>query len=160
MSSIFILCYNRTMHNQTKNNNNQISWPKCVLWDWVGTLCTNNAPLPYSTKLLQLFHDKNIPQCIVSNGLESEISQIAEEFGWNHYFSKIVGIETSTEKDLSLKPAPDMITFAIEELVLTDSNDSIIFIGDSNTDMLAAKQAGVHGIQIQNSLEGVYQRYI
>lgn len=145
------------MHKQTEYN--QISWPKCVMWDWVGTLWSNNNTLPYATKLLQLFHDKNIPQCIISNGLEKEIEQLVAEFGWSNYFSMIVGIETSTEKDLSLKPAPDMITFAIEELNLQDYKDGIIFIGDSNTDMLAAKQAGVHSVQIQHSLEGVYQRY-
>ena len=83
--------------------NSNVLFPKCVIWDWVGTLCQYNQPNLFASKCLELFHSNNVKQCIVSNGLESEILDFITSFGWINYIDLIAGGDEKGERGSKLE---------------------------------------------------------
>jgi phosphoglycolate phosphatase len=69
-----------------------------------------------------------------------EVSVI-NETGWEHFFHTIVCGDDVPKR----KPAPDQILHALEELG-EEPSLSCWYVGDSTTDIIAAKEAGVTGI--------------
>ena len=72
--------------------------------------------------------------------LEREINTI-HATGWAHLFDTMVCGDDVTKR----KPAPDLILKALENLDMTPDT-SCWFVGDSTTDTVAAKEAGVTSI--------------
>ena len=64
-----------------------------------------------------------------------------EGVGWGHYFQTVVCGDDVVHR----KPAPDQILKALEELG-EEANASCWYVGDSTTDIIAAKEAQVTGI--------------
>ena len=72
--------------------------------------------------------------------MEQEIRAVGEH-GWNHFFATVVCGDDVARR----KPAPDSILKAIENVGLAPGPNTW-YIGDSTTDTVAAKSAGVTSI--------------
>lgn len=134
--------------------------PDCIAWDWLGTLF-DDSPTMHAQDLLELFYKNNKKQCIITNGTYDEINDMIIELNWSKYFQ----IHNSTHlaivgKDagVPIKPNPHMLLHGLKLLDITP-NPKVIFIGDSTTDMLCARQANCSGILIKENLSIVWDFY-
>ncbi len=95
-------------------------------------------------KMLEDLHELNLKVGALTNRnrefMMHEVS-IVNGTGWEHFFHTIVCGDDVAKR----KPAPDQILRALEELG-EEPNLSCWYIGDSTTDIIAAKEAGVTGI--------------
>ena len=95
-------------------------------------------------KMLQDLHELNLKVGALTNRnrefMMHEVS-VVNETGWEKYFHTIVCGDDVPRR----KPAPDQILKALEELE-EQASLSCWYIGDSTTDIIAAKEAGVTAI--------------
>ncbi len=95
-------------------------------------------------KMLEDLHDLNLKVGALTNRnrefMMHEVSVVGET-GWEHYFHTIVCGDDVPKR----KPAPDQILQALIELNEQPSL-SCWYVGDSTTDIIAAKEAGVTGV--------------
>ena len=92
--------------------------------------------LPGAVELLKFLRKKKIKIVLVTNNTHKEINEIIEEVGLNGYFDNIIGKE-----DAEPKPSPHPVIKAIRDINFP--LEEIIYIGDSDTDIEAAKAAGI-----------------
>lgn len=91
---------------------------------------------PEVKPVLEKLRSKNIEMALVSNAPEDAIELTLENYDLRKYFDYFRGI--SDFDDLSdRKPHPDHLNFARAEL----KRDPFVFIGDSESDVLAARNA-------------------
>ena len=82
---------------------------------------------------------KDYPQGIVSQNSSENIKLSLDTLGLKKYFNVVVGYE---EVDLSKqKPNPDGLLACISAITNLDSNPSVIYIGDHQTDIQCAHNA-------------------
>jgi HAD superfamily hydrolase (TIGR01509 family) len=74
---------------------------------------------------------------VVSNKTQKFLDREIEKLGWAHYFDVAIGAGTA-KRD---KPQPDSIHLALSQLNV--STTDIYYIGDTDTDMLAAHRAEI-----------------
>jgi phosphoglycolate phosphatase len=95
-------------------------------------------------KMLEDLHELNLKVGALTNRnrefMMHEVS-VVNETGWEHFFDTIVCGDDVEKR----KPAPDQILLALEELDEKPSLDCW-YVGDSTTDIIAAKEAGVTGV--------------
>jgi phosphoglycolate phosphatase len=91
------------------------------------------------TLVLESVREKNIPLCIVTGAKAGEAHDLLAQKEISHFFTEIIGAD-STEKG---KPYPDPIILALEKLHLSSNKKNVLFVGDSNNDLLSAQAAGV-----------------
>ena len=97
-----------------------------------------NKTRPYNgiMELLLDLHRYNYKIGIVSNKYDSAVKSLSRFF-----FGNIVSVAIGETNEVRRKPAPDSVIKAIQEL---DSDTSqTIFVGDSDTDVQTAKNAGI-----------------
>ena len=94
--------------------------------------------------MLQALHDLNLKVGALTNRnrefMMHELS-VVNKTGWEHFFHTVVCGDDVAKR----KPAPDQILHALEELNESPSF-SCWYVGDSTTDIIAAKEAGVTGV--------------
>lgn len=97
-----------------------------------------NKTRPYDgiIKLLQSLKKNNIKIAIVSNKFDAAVKVLATK-----YFGDLIDVAIGESANVKKKPAPDSVFTAIKELG-SDINESI-FVGDSETDVQTAKNAGL-----------------
>lgn len=99
---------------------------------------------PGVEKMLEDLHELNLKVGALTNRnrefMMHEVS-VVNETGWEHFFDTIVCGDDVEKR----KPAPDQILLALEGLDEKPSLDCW-YVGDSTTDIIAAKEAGVTGI--------------
>lgn len=78
---------------------------------------------------------------VVSNKHQEAVEKII-----NKYFPNVFDIIMGETKEIPKKPAPDMLHIAINRLNTT--HEKTLFIGDSEVDILTAKNAGVDVIAV------------
>ena len=100
--------------------------------------------LPHAEDFLSFVRTKQIPMGVVSNKRHMILEKEIAHLGWNNFFSAIVGAGQA-ERD---KPAADPILLATDALNLDPSN--IWYVGDTDTDMKAANNAGCMPIFIEH----------
>jgi phosphoglycolate phosphatase len=88
-------------------------------------------------ELLTTLHERGIKIGLVSNKPLSLCHIILEHFGIERFFGAVLG----PENIIRLKPAPDGLFTALE--ILGGSADTALMVGDSASDIKAAKAAGV-----------------
>ncbi len=95
-------------------------------------------------KMLEDLHELNIKVGALTNRsrefMMHELS-VVDGSGWEHYFHTIVCGDDVPKR----KPAPDQIVKALENLD-EDASLACWYVGDSTTDIIAAKEAEVTGI--------------
>ncbi len=87
-------------------------------------------------RLLDLLKEKNITIGVVSNKRDHILKKEISHLTWNHFFDVTVGAGVAARD----KPAPDSILYALDILNIKSGPD-IWYVGDTDTDMIAAKAA-------------------
>lgn len=101
----------------------------------------NTGPYPGILELLEKLKNQKILLGVVSNKFEHLVDALNKEM-FKGYFDVSIG-ET---KGVPIKPAPDMLYRALD--VLGVNKDEAVFVGDSDTDMITAKNAHVKSIGV------------
>lgn len=94
--------------------------------------------------VLSLLHDlkeDGYALAIVSNKLDSAVKELAEI-----YFEGIVPVVIGEMSGIIKKPAPDMVYKALEELQMPA--ETAVYVGDSEVDIMTAKNAGLPCISV------------
>jgi len=92
------------------------------------------------SEMLQHFQAKKL--AVLSNKLDAFTQQIVKDFYLDRYFDLVIG----ARNDLSKKPAAEPIEYILKELGTAPEN--AVMVGDSEPDILAAKNAGVKSIAV------------
>ncbi|MBQ9545452.1 MAG: HAD-IA family hydrolase [Clostridia bacterium] len=98
-------------------------------------------PYPGITELVKKLKEAGIRSCVVSNKPD-----VATVWLVRHYFGDLFDFVTGARDGFKHKPAPDIVDFALKTLG-ADKNSSV-FIGDSEIDVLTARNAGTEGIAV------------
>lgn len=98
----------------------------------------HDLTLPYSgiMELLQECKNFGIPMAIVSNKADPFVKNLCSLF-----FKDLIDIAIGESADLPRKPEPHMVFSALEQLEI--SAEDAYYVGDSEVDILTAKNAGL-----------------
>ncbi|MDY0028547.1 MAG: HAD family hydrolase [Pseudobdellovibrionaceae bacterium] len=105
------------------------------------------SPIDGAEALLQSMRDSEIPAALISNKNHDLLVSELQEHGWDLYFSCIVGAGKA-ERD---KPEADPLVMARDMAGLSDAH-VIWYVGDSETDMVAALAAGMVPVFVESGL--------
>lgn len=114
-----------------------------------------NMTKPYDgiMDLLKEVNKRGYKLAIVSNKIDYAVKELRDEF-----FAGLVDVAIGESDDIQKKPAPDMVYKAIAELGA--DKESCVYIGDSDVDMMTAKNSGLEcisvswGFRLRSELEG------
>lgn len=107
-------------------------------------------PYPDIIETLQELHRRGVRMAIVSNKLQSAVTELHRL-----WFADIIEVAVGERPDIPRKPAPDLVRLALEELDRSHpltwgtnppslpSAEEVIYIGDSEVDILTARAAGL-----------------
>ena len=98
-------------------------------------------PLTGVPDMLDGLASLGVPLAIVSNKTGATLRQEAAHFGWTARFAAIVGAGDASAD----KPAPAPVFMALEDMAISPGAD-VWYVGDTETDMQCAANAGCHGI--------------
>jgi phosphoglycolate phosphatase len=104
--------------------------------------------LPGAFELLQWLKAEAIPSFIVSNKRGDYLRHEVERLKWQEYFVSVVGAQDARRD----KPAREHVDHALQSSGITP-DASVWFVGDSETDVLCARNAGCTPIFIGNETE-------
>ena len=96
----------------------------------------HTKPYPHILSLLNTLKQKKMKMAIVSNKIDSAVKELCIPL-FGEYLSVMLG-ETPTRLK---KPNPDMVYEALKQLQV--DKDQALFVGDSETDVLTAKNANI-----------------
>ncbi len=114
----------------------------------------------YGNVIEILEHFKSKKLAILSNKLDSFTKQIAKDFSIDKYFDLVLGANNDMEK----KPSPEAINHILKKLKV--SSHKAIMVGDSEADIMGAKNAGIsalavtYGYRSKESLKGLNPDYL
>ncbi len=91
-------------------------------------------------RAIKTLYEKGYKMAILSNGSTPFMEKMLERFGLRDYFHLIVGI------DKGFPPKPDRTALLYIMELMNSDPDHTIFIGDSEYDIMTAKNAGVRVI--------------
>ncbi|HOO50352.1 MAG TPA: HAD family hydrolase [Alphaproteobacteria bacterium] len=105
------------------------------------------SPLDGAEDFLREMNRNNVPLAVISNRRHDLLVLEIKERGWDIYFSSIVGAGQAAFD----KPKADPLLLARDEAGLT-STDVIWYVGDSETDMVAALAAGMVPVFVEGGM--------
>lgn len=110
--------------------------------EYYGMHC-NDKTKPYEgiLPLLQELKEEGFSLAIVSNKLDSAVKELSRI-----YFDNLVEVAIGEREGVQRKPAPDTVFAALEELSV--SGECAIYVGDSDVDIMTAKNAGLPCISV------------
>ena len=91
--------------------------------------------------MLEALKNRGIKMGIVSNKIDSAVKELN-----NFYFSQYTKVAIGEMEGVARKPAPDTALKAIRELEV--SADKAIYVGDSDVDIMTAKNAGIECVSV------------
>ena len=91
--------------------------------------------------LMKELRNSGCKMAIVSNKIDSAVKELNERF-----FSEYVPVAIGERPGVSRKPAPDMVSAALSEL--GSSPDEAVYIGDSEVDLMTAKNSNLPCIAV------------
>ena len=106
-------------------------------------------PMNGAQKLLQTFYDIKLPMAVVTNKKGPLVEKEIKNHGWGHYFVTTVGAGEAEED----KPSPAPLLLAIEKSGLDIGSHEVLFVGDTENDVLCAHEAGSKIAFIEEDLE-------
>ncbi len=97
-----------------------------------------NCTKPYNSieKLLLELKQNGLKTAVVSNKFDLAVKELCKK-----YFGDLIDVAIGQRDDVPKKPAPDGVFAAIEELGVKREN--CIYVGDSDVDVLTAKNSGL-----------------
>lgn len=98
----------------------------------------NDHTRPYLgiAEVLQELRQRGVHMAIVSNKLQQAVSALHEQ-----WFSGTIEVAIGERTGIPRKPAPDMLQIALREL--PTPHGEVLYIGDSEVDLLTARAAGI-----------------
>ncbi len=99
---------------------------------------SRNHTKPYEgiLPMLQILHQKKMRLGVVSNKPDEEVKQLCA-----HFFSPWISVAIGAAPDRPIKPAPDAVFLAMEQLNSTFGNT--VYVGDSEVDVQTAANAKI-----------------
>lgn len=91
--------------------------------------------------LMKKLRNSSCKMAIVSNKIDSAVKELNERF-----FSEYVSVAIGERPGVSRKPAPDTVFAALAEL--GSSTDEAVYIGDSEVDLMTAKNSNLPCIAV------------
>lgn len=109
---------------------------------YYGVHC-NDKTKPYDgiLPLLRELKEEGFALAIVSNKLDSAVKELSRI-----YFDGLVEVAIGEREGVKRKPEPDTVFAALEELSV--SGESAVYVGDSDVDVMTAKNAGLPCISV------------
>lgn len=101
------------------------------------------APYPGIIELLYTLSSRNIKLAIASNKIDPATKALSKKYFTNIHFDSILGQRENTPT----KPNPQIIYDTINQIGIINKTD-ILYIGDTDTDMKTAANAGVTSIGV------------
>ncbi len=96
----------------------------------------NTAPYPGIVDMLVSLRRHGVRIAVVSNKFDAATKQLC-----NHYFPGLVDVAIGECEGIRRKPAPDTVNEAMKQLGVT--RHAVVYVGDSDTDILTARNAGI-----------------
>ena len=116
-----------------------------ILEEYLNHYLKNNniktAPYEGIMELLNELYVKNYKLAIVSNKNDNNVKSLNKI-----YFGMYIETAIGESDDVKRKPAPDMVYNAINEL--SADIEKAVYIGDSEVDIMTAKNANIHCISV------------
>ena len=103
-------------------------------------------PMAGAFEMLELFKSHNIPMAVVSNKRHETLLIEAKTVEWAHYFESIIGAGHAARD----KPAIDPLMMALEQMEGDLMPADILYLGDTETDLLCTQKAGCETVLIQS----------
>lgn len=102
-----------------------------------------NKTAPYEgiMELLKTLKDNDMKVGVVSNKFDRAVKELCKD-----YFGDFVDIAVGEREGIAKKPAPDSVFEALR--ILDAKKEYVLYIGDSDTDMETAKNAGVDSVGV------------
>ena len=97
------------------------------------------APYDGILPLLRRLKEAGVRSAVVSNKADFAVSKLVQDM-----FSDVVDVAVGQRDAIPKKPAPDMVNIALEMLGVT--RDEVLYIGDSEVDVVTAEAAGLAGV--------------
>lgn len=99
-------------------------------------------------ELLLILRAREYRLAIVSNKLQAGVTELQRI-----YFAGLIDVAIGEREGIARKPAPDMVEAALRELcregeTLDDIRSRAIYVGDSDVDILTARNAGMPCISV------------
>ncbi len=105
--------------------------------------------IPGAEELLRWLQTQNIPAFIVSNKQGSVLRKEVEHLRWTPYFKAIVG-SSDASRD---KPEREPVDLALSKAGMKADDLAIWFVGDMDSDMLCARNAGCTPVLLHNRFD-------
>ena len=106
-----------------------------------------NKTCPYEgiPELLKKLRDNGIRVAVVSNKFDAAVKRLCQK-----YFDGLIETAIGESEGVSRKPSPDSVNAALLELGADTERDlaRAIYIGDSDVDVLTAKNAGIASVGV------------
>ena len=96
-------------------------------------------PMAYTPECLKAFKANGVVMGVVSNKKHEYLNVEIPHFKWDQYFDVIVGAGEAARD----KPAADPIHLALSRLHPVPKKPQVLYVGDTEVDLLAAQNAGV-----------------
>ena len=152
----------RLMELSIPNGINNPQFEKCVAelqQHYSGNMQNKTKPYEGIMELLKELSKENYKLAIVSNKFDTAVKELNR-----FYFGEYITVAIGESKNISRKPAPDTVFKALEEL--GTAADRAIYVGDSEVDVLTARNSGIvcigvtWGLRDRNLLEQKGADYI
>jgi len=141
-----ILSYN--FPNINKNTKKEISMYKRLVVQKYMHLA---KLLPYAKELLKFLKQKGLLVGMITNNSHKELEHFLKHFKIKKFFDVVVGIG-----DAKPKPSPSMFKFFIKKAKVSPSE--MIYVGDSDYDIIACKKAKIKIILNTRIHKAKYQK--
>lgn len=101
----------------------------------------NTKPYPGIVSLLQRLHSEGKNIAVVSNKFYAATQNLVK-----HFFGEYVTVAIGERENIRKKPAPDTVIEALRQL--NASASGAVYIGDSDVDVMAARNSGMPCISV------------
>jgi phosphoglycolate phosphatase len=98
-------------------------------------------PYDHVKDLLEQLKNQGYQMAIVSNKVDSAVKVLN-----GLYFQRWITIAIGETKEIKRKPEPDMVWDCLDQMGL--KSDEVVYVGDSEVDILTAKNAGMDCISV------------
>lgn len=104
-------------------------------------ICVHTKPYDGIMELLGVLHEKKIVMAVVSNKPDAAVKNLC-----NIFFKGYLSVATGEVEGVPKKPAPDSVFGAMRSMGA--EKEDTLYVGDSDIDMLTAKNAGLRGVGV------------
>lgn len=104
--------------------------------------CQENTGLyPGIAETLVALKERGVRMAVVSNKLQSGVTEL-----YDYWFKDTIEVAIGEREGISRKPARDMVDIALNELGV--AADDAVYVGDSDVDVMTAKNSGLPCISV------------